>query len=43
MIIDYSPYFLAEINMVPIEKINPLYNPHITKSYSKKWILLLNI
>ncbi|EJS70178.1 hypothetical protein CN425_14180 [Bacillus cereus] len=36
MIIDYSPHSLTEIRMIPIEKINPLYNPHITKSYSKK-------
>ncbi|SFL34550.1 hypothetical protein SAMN04488573_1021445 [Bacillus sp. 5mfcol3.1] len=36
MIIYHSPHSLTEISMIPIEKINLLYNPHITKSYSKK-------
>lgn len=36
MIIDYYPHSLTDISMIPIEKIIPLYNPHITKSHFQK-------
>ncbi|PFS44593.1 hypothetical protein [Bacillus thuringiensis] len=36
MIIYHNPHSLTEVSMIPIEKISLLYNPHITKSYSKK-------